>query len=553
MIQQTKHRSIVGPVLERQVQVTVTAAILRLTGLRVFHHEIVHHARVAAALDGHAQGQISVLVGARDRRGEAREDRLDGHLLHGLAVAQQEMEGQVPVLVGALGAREILRQEAGDDAHARVVTARDVQRKAAAVLLARAMDHGVGALGRLGEEELDRLRRVELGRDVDGLTAAGVDVGDALLVSAVYYFEGGDVVVGRGVMERQRSDGILVKQCFGVEHQDHVHQQRPHVGVTAYHVQDHLAVGGIEFFGQLGVLIERALDGRPVFLRDEVPELDPFAGDFHDGLALVSDGYQLLLVRGGFRSEIFFEGTSASERRLIERRMLHRVDRRSHGLVQLVQESGDVHARLESSDQGLNAHAPVQGAKIPHARIGPAHDGLDLDGSGDENLVQLEIKQPIDVLPVASLDDDGGHRHLSPDEATVRPGLDAPHRRLDGQGALPELLRPQRLDAIEGLPPQEHLGPAELQAGDGAPARKIQGQEVLRRVGAGDAAGDEARIGLAALFGEGLFLALVRRGEGGRDGGDVHVAVHEVLIAGRRVPRTILQCLEKESAGSTNE
>ena len=63
-----------------------------------------------------------------------------------------------------------------------------------------------------------------------------------------------------------RSFSHLVKQCLGIEHKDHIDQNSPNAGMTAHHVQQHLTVDGIDLLGQLGVLVERALDGGPVLV-----------------------------------------------------------------------------------------------------------------------------------------------------------------------------------------------------------------------------------------------------------------------------------------------
>mmetsp|Transcript_7576 Transcript_7576/g.12249 ORF Transcript_7576/g.12249 Transcript_7576/m.12249 type:complete len:225 (-) Transcript_7576:148-822(-) len=224
MVQQTKHGPIIRAVFKCQMKIAMTASVSRLAGIRILDHEVVDYTRIARALNGNAQRQISILICPRYCRCKTREHGLEHDLFHDIAITKQQMDRQVPILISTLGAREILRQETRDDAHVGMVPTRNVQWQAAPTLLARAVYHGVRALGSIGEEELDRLRGIELGRDVDRLTAAGIDIVDAFLVGAVDDFKGGNVVVRSGVMEGQGSNGILVKQCLGVENKDHVHE-----------------------------------------------------------------------------------------------------------------------------------------------------------------------------------------------------------------------------------------------------------------------------------------------------------------------------------------
>mmetsp|Transcript_23970 Transcript_23970/g.50840 ORF Transcript_23970/g.50840 Transcript_23970/m.50840 type:complete len:231 (-) Transcript_23970:1438-2130(-) len=51
MVEQTKHRSVICPMLKRQVEIAVSISIPQPARLWILHHEIVHHTRTACALD----------------------------------------------------------------------------------------------------------------------------------------------------------------------------------------------------------------------------------------------------------------------------------------------------------------------------------------------------------------------------------------------------------------------------------------------------------------------------------------------------------------------
>ena len=208
-IQQTEHYSIISTVLKGKVEIAAAVCILDLTCLGVLEHQIVHNTLTAGALDGQGQGHVTIFVGARRRRSEAGQHRLDGDLIHALAIAEQQVQGQIPVFVRALGAREVLREQTRYDADVGVMTAGDVQRKASPALLIGLVDHRVRALRGVGEQEFDRLGRVKLGGHVDWLATVGIDVVDALLVGTVDDLQRRDVVVCRGVVQRRCADGIL--------------------------------------------------------------------------------------------------------------------------------------------------------------------------------------------------------------------------------------------------------------------------------------------------------------------------------------------------------
>mmetsp|Transcript_36485 Transcript_36485/g.82058 ORF Transcript_36485/g.82058 Transcript_36485/m.82058 type:complete len:244 (-) Transcript_36485:1189-1920(-) len=210
-VQQTEHHSIIGTMLKGKMEIAAAVGILDLRCLGVLKHQIVHNALTARALDGQGQRHVTILVGTRCRRSKAGQHRLNGNLVHGLAIAEQQVQGQIPVLVGALGAREVFREQTGYDANAGVMTAGDVQREASPALLIGLVDNCVRALWGVGEQEFDRLGCVELGGHVDGLATVGIYVVDALFVGAVDDLQCRDVVVSCGMVQRRCADGILVQ------------------------------------------------------------------------------------------------------------------------------------------------------------------------------------------------------------------------------------------------------------------------------------------------------------------------------------------------------
>mmetsp|Transcript_32368 Transcript_32368/g.73923 ORF Transcript_32368/g.73923 Transcript_32368/m.73923 type:complete len:233 (-) Transcript_32368:542-1240(-) len=232
--------------------------------------------------------------------------------------------------------------------------------------------------------------------------------------------------------------------------------------MTAHHVQQHLAVDGIDLLGQLGVLVERALDGGPVLVVDERDKLLPLARDLHR---------HDLVLHGRQPWRDLLELADVLERSIPCLRVGGRIHRLAHRFDIL----GDAGSGLASADQGLEPHNAVERSKVPHSRVRPAHDGLDPHGRGDEDGVHLLVEQPIDVGAVRPLDDRRRSHHARSEFAAVFPRLDAADDALDGRRAPSEHLGAKLLDSLECLPAEEDLGPSHLEAGHGAPAREVEG------------------------------------------------------------------------------